>query len=393
MAQTSRLDKRSAARKKVSALAGKRVVIVTDWLTTYGGTEKVVKAVSELYPDAPIYTSQYSEKEVDWFRGKDVRTGWVNWFPARLRKILSVPRALYFSRLDLSEFDVVLSITTAESKGVKTHPSQLHISYLQGPPTQYFWGMYDEYVKNPGFGIFNVVVRFFFKLLVGPLRKLDYRFAQRPDILLANSSYSAAEIKRYYKRQARVVFPPVDIDQFQLGKNKKYGNFFISTSRQVNWKRLDIAVRACIQTGDRLVLVGSGAEHAALVKLANHHRNIEFLPTISDTMQLAKMLSQAKGFIFPSLEPFGIAPIEALSAGVPVLAYQKGGALDYVRPGKNGIFFTEQTVSSAVAAIQQFKKTHFDAAVVSASVRRFSSTEFTRNFSRVVENAAYKVQA
>ncbi|MDO5343396.1 MAG: glycosyltransferase [Candidatus Saccharibacteria bacterium] len=365
-----------------ACLRGKKVAIVTDWLTTYGGAEKVVKTVAELYPEAPIFTSQYSEREVNWFCGRDVRTGWVNWLPARLRKILSIPRAMYFSRLKLREFDIIISITTAESKGIKTRPDQLHISYLQGPPTQYFWGMYDEYVKNPGFGAFNPVVRFFFRLLVGPLRKLDYNYAQRPDVLLANSSYSAAEIEKYYHRKATVVFPPVDVDKFRPSDEKD--DFFISTSRQVNWKRLDLAVAACLQTGQRLKLVGGGAEHDALVKLASGDENIEFIPTVTNAEELAALVSRAKGFIFPSLEPFGIAPIEALSAGVPVIAYQRGGAMDYIEDGKNGVFFAEQTTASLVEALRRFERMTFDTTTVTQSARRFSTAHFKRQFMSLV---------
>jgi len=177
-------------------LKGKKVAIVTDWLTTYGGAEKVVLTVSEIFPEAPIFTSQYSEKEVDWFSDKQVKTGWLNIFPAKMRKILPVGRVLYFRNLGkkLKSFDVVISICCAESKGLNLSKKQLHISYLQGPPIQYYWGMYDDYVNNPGFGKLSFLVRFFFKILVNPLRKNDFKLAQKPDFLIANSSYSKDEI-------------------------------------------------------------------------------------------------------------------------------------------------------------------------------------------------------
>ena len=147
-------------KNTVEQLDNKKIAIVADWLTTYGGAEKVVLTVHEMFPDAPIYTSQYSRKNLNWFDDCDVRTGWVNIFPSFLRKILSIPRAIYFSKLNLKEYDVIISISTAESKGIKTSSDQLHISYLQGPPIQYFWGMYDQYVENPGFGRLNFLVRF-----------------------------------------------------------------------------------------------------------------------------------------------------------------------------------------------------------------------------------------
>ena len=364
-------------------LKDKKVVIVADWLTTYGGAEKVVKAVHEIFPEAPIYASQYSKKQINWFEDCDVRTGWVNIFPASLRKILSIPRAIYFSRLNLSDYDIIISIVTAESKGVKTGPNQLHISYLQGPPTQYFWGMYDKYVENPGFGRLNFFVRFFFKLLVRPLRKVDYKYAKRPDFMIANSTYSKNDILKYYGRQSTVVFPPVEIDKFKINPNKE--DFLISTSRQVNWKRLDLAVEACKITGNKLVLVGSGAEHEKLVKLAGGSSLIEFVPLIKNANELASLVGRASGFVFPSLEPFGIAPIEALSTGTPIIALKAGGALDYVKEGKNGIFFDDQTVDSLAAGIKKFNKTKFDTSIVSDSVKSFSEKNFKRSFENFIK--------
>ena len=364
-------------------LKDKKVVIVADWLTTYGGAEKVVKAVHEIFPEAPIYASQYSKKQINWFEDCDVRTGWVNIFPASLRKILSIPRAIYFSRLNLSDYDIIISIVTAESKGVKTVPNQLHISYLQGPPTQYFWGMYDKYVENPGFGRLNFFVRFFFKLLVRPLRKVDYKYAKRPDFMIANSTYSKNDILKDYGRQSTVVFPPVEIDKFKINPNKE--DFLISTSRQVNWKLLDLAVEACKITGNKLVLVGSGAEHEKLVKLAGGSSLIEFVPLIKNANELASLVGRASGFVFPSLEPFGIAPIEALSTGTPIIALKAGGALDYVKEGKNGIFFDDQTVDSLAAGIKKFNKTKFETSIVSDSVKSFSEKNFKRSFENFIK--------
>lgn len=371
--------------KNPAWLKGKKVAIVTDWLTTYGGAEKVTKTVSDMFPDAPIFTSQYSEREIDWFRGRDVRTGWLNIFPAKLRKILGVFRLWYFSRLDLSEFDVIISIAIGESKGVKTSPGQLHVSYLQGPPVQYYWGMYDQYIENPGFGSFNPVVRFFFRLLVRPLRQKDYALAQRPDILIANSTYSASETERYYDRNAAVVFPPVEVDVFRPSQKK--GDYFISTSRQVNWKRLDVAIEAFSKTGQKLLLVGGGAEHDRLVEMAKGVENIEFIEVVKDLKRLADLVSSARGFIFPSLEPFGIAPIEALSAGVPVIAYGKGGALDYVIDGENGVLFKEQTGESLIAALNKFEKMQFDKSAVARSAQRFSTAHFQRDFYKIIKEA------
>ena len=369
-------------RKNPAWLKGKKVAIVTDWLTTYGGAEKVVKTLHEIFPEAPILTSQYSKKDIDWFDDCDVRTGWLNIFPAKLRKFLGPLRVIYFSNLKLREFDVIISSCIAESKGIKTGEGQLHISYLQGPPTQYYWGMYDDYVKNPGFGKLNGIVRFFFKLLVKPLRENDYQLSKCPDYIIANSTYSAKEVETYYHRQAVVVFPPVDVDKFR--PNAETGDFYISTSRQVNWKRLDLAVEAFRDLDAKLILVGGGAEHDKLVALAAGSANIEFVPTINDSKELAQLVSKAKAFIFPSLEPFGIAPIEALSAGVPVIAYKKGGVLDYVIENKNGVFFPEQTAESLKMAVLLFEKKRFNKKEVSATAKSFSKDNFKKTIEQFI---------
>lgn len=370
------------SQKNPAWLKGKKVAIVTDWLTTYGGAEKVVKTLHEIFPEAPILTSQYSKKDIDWFDDCDVRTGWLNIFPAKLRKFLGPLRVVYFSNLKLGEFDVIISSCIAESKGIKTREDQLHISYLQGPPTQYYWGMYDDYVKNPGFGKLNGIVRFFFKLLVKPLRENDYQLSKRPDYIIANSTYSAKEVEAYYHRQAAVVFPPVDVDKFR--PSAETSDFYISTSRQVNWKRLDLAVEAFRDLDTKLILVGGGAEHDKLVALAAGSANIEFVPTINDSKELAQLVSKAKAFIFPSLEPFGIAPIEALSAGVPVIAYKKGGVLDYVIENKNGVFFPEQTAELLKKAVLLFEKKRFNKKEVSATAKSFSKDNFKKTIEQFI---------
>lgn len=228
-----------------------RIALVCDWLTTPGGAEKVLLELHHLYPDAPIYTSQYSKKGISWFNDADVRTGWLQIFPKSFRKVLGPLRQIYFSHLDLSAYDLVISVTGAEAKAVKTvrtpkdtkqplkkpsqHPespkkntlsshystddvkSQYHkahhLCYCH-VPTQYYWQMYDKYVENPGFGFLNPLVRLAFKLLVKPLRQADFESAQRPDQFITISRYAAAQIKQYYHRDAVIIAPPVDVNAF-----------------------------------------------------------------------------------------------------------------------------------------------------------------------------------
>lgn len=366
----------------------KKIALVCDWLTVVGGAEKVLLAVHRLYPDAPIYTSQYRPKGIDWFRDADVRTGWLNWVPAGLKRFIPFLRQWYFSRLDLSNYDVVISITGAEAKAVKTDPSTVHISYMHAP-VQYYWTLYDQYLENPGFGLLNPLARFGLKLLVGPLRKADYNAAQRPDIVIANSTYIAGEIKKYYGRDSEVIWPNVDVEKIgELARaieRPKQPHHFILCGRQVSWKRMDIAIEAAKRTKNHLLLAGSGPEHAALRALAGESEYITFLPRYNGVEEIVGHLAASRAFIFPSLEPFGIAAVEALAAGTPVIALAKGGALDMIEPGVNGMFFDEQTAESLARAMEEFDEGKFDRAAVMASAQKFSEAAFVRKMSQIVE--------
>ena len=359
-----------------------KVAIVCDWLTNVGGAEKVLLEIHKLYPKAPIYTSKYSPRGIDWFLKADVRTGWLQIFPVCLRRFLGPLRQRWFRKLDLSEYDLIISVTGAEAKAVRaTKPGAKHISYCH-VPTQYYWQMYDEYVKNPGFGFLNPVVRFFFKLLVKPLREKDFEAAQYVDEFVTISDYAKDLILKYYKREATVIHPPVEIKDF-VYKNKEEGNYYIVTSRQVTWKRLDLAVKACMKLKRELIVVGEGPEHGRLVKMASNSEFVKFVPLVGKG-ELAEYLSEARGYIFPSLEPFGIAPVEAMAVGTPVIAFGKGGALDYIQNGKNGILFEKQNVTSLKAAILEFEKKKFDRSKISESVREFSVERFDQEMKEFV---------
>ena len=376
-----------------------KVALVCDWLTNVGGAERVLKTLHDIYPEAPIYTSQYSKKGIDWFNDADVRTGWLQIFPSGLRRFFGPLRQGYFSHLDLSDYDLIISVTGAEAKAVKKGKAK-HICYCH-VPTQYYWQFYDQYVENPGFGILDPFVRVFFKLLAKPLRKADYKSAQLPDQFVTISKYSAGLIKQFYGRESVIIAPPVNVrffnskEQHKKGKsqaevlhkpveNSKYTTTYITTSRQVTWKRLDLAVKACLKNGQPLTLIGDGPEHNNLVKLAKNSPLITFLPTMDQT-ELKKYLAMSKAYLFPSLEPFGIAPVEALAAGCPVIAYGEGGALDYIKDGKNGLLFSKQSVSSLSAALEKFDKTTFSTSEISKSAEYFAEDRFIGEIKELVE--------
>lgn len=381
------------------------IALVCDWLTTPGGAEKVLLELHHMYPDAPIYTSQYRPRKINWFRDATVKTGWLNLFPACLRKFLGPLRQVYFSHLDLSSYNVVISVTGAEAKSVKTRKkprkqrtctgctssSTYHLCYCH-VPTQYYWQMYDKYLKNPGFGVLDPLARLGIKLLVKPLRQADFRAARRPDQFVTISNYAAEQIQKYYDRVAEVVAPPVEVGKFsQSHRRPKLSTdfstgYYIISCRQAPWKRVDLAIQACLKLQKPLLVIGDGAEHANLVKLAGESPYIKFIPWI-DSGELAAYLEYASGYIFPSLEPFGIAAVEALAAGCPVIAYAEGGSRDFVQPGKNGILFSEQTVDSLASALEDFSTQKFDRQVIKQSATAFKAQRFREQIKHLVATA------
>lgn len=362
-----------------------KVAIVCDWLNGIGGAERVVLELHRLYPEAPIYTSQYDTSKIDWFKDADVRTTWLQHLPKRLKKFLPVLRAWTFSRLDLSDYDLVISSSGAEAKGVKTGPNTVHICYCHSP-THYYWIRTEEYLKRPGFPFgFNWLARLGLKLLLGPLKRWDRQAAKHPDVMLANSTHTQSMIQKYYKRDSTVVFPPVEVDRFKIRGRAPLRHGFVVAGRQTPYKRIDLAIAACNELKVPLIVIGNGPEHKRLVKMAE--RNVTFLTKVSD-FEMIEHFQTALGFIFPTnTEDFGIAPVEAMAAGTPVVAYGKGGPLDYVIPGKTGYLFNKLNTKSVVQAIEALQAKNFNHEVIAEHSNTFSVTAFSRNMKTVVKDA------
>jgi len=363
-------------------MAGRKVAIVCDWLLGIGGAERVVLEIHKLYPDAPIYTSQYDTSALELFRFEgtenlDVRATWLQKLPKSLKKFLPLLRAWTFSRLDLSEYDLVISISGAEAKGVKTGPRTTHICYCHSP-THYYWSRYDEYMSRPGFpkGL-NWLARLGLRLWVGPLRRWDKRAAKRPDYMVANSTHTQEMIKKYYKRDSVVVHPPVDTDRFKITGKPPLRHGFVTAGRQTPYKRIDLAVQACTELGVPLVVIGNGPEHRRLEKMAG--RNVTFLTQVNDN-EIVSHFQTALAFIFPTnVEDFGVVGVEAMAAGTPVIAYGKGGPRDYVIPNKTGLFFEKQDAKSLVKVLETAMNKKFDYEAIATRAQAFSVTSFRKN--------------
>ncbi len=350
-------------------LQGLKVAIVHDWLVG-GGAERVVAELHKLFPEAPIYTSYCTPEWRERLDNK-VITGWLQHF-GRLRKFMGLGRIWWFTRLDFSAYDLVISSSGAEAKGIRVPKNTLHVNYCHAP-THYYWSRYDEYMAHPGFGVLDPLARFGLRLLVAPLRRWDYKAAQRPDLMLANSTHIQAEIKKYYRRDAEVLFPPVDTSRFQgkTSANKRHG--FVIVGRQTPYKRVDLAVAACTKLGLPLTVVGNGPDHQRLRAMAGP--SITFVADATDA-DVVRYFQSAEAFIFPLIDDFGVVSLESLAAGTPIIALHGGGALDYVVPGKTGEFFAEQTVDSLCEALKTFQPEKYDHAAIREAAQAFSPEHF-----------------
>ena len=357
-----------------------RVAIVHDWLVG-GGAELVVEQLHKLYPDAPIYTSYATHEWQDRLDGK-VHTGWLQYF-GPVRKFIPLFRIWWFTHLNFDGYDLVISSSGAEAKGIKVPEGTIHINYCHAP-THYYWSRYDEYMEHPGFGRFDGLARLGLRLLVAPLRKWDYKAAQRPTYMIANSRHIEREIKKYYNRDSTVIHPPVYMERFLKTDNAhlpRHG--FLISGRQTPYKRFDLAVQACTQLGVPLTVIGEGPDNDRLCKMAGP--TITFLGKASDAV-VEREFASATAFLFPPLDDFGVSAVEALASGTPVIAYKAGGALDYVIPSKTGEFFDEQTPESLAEAIRSFQPERYSSSAIRVFAERFSSENFQHRIARFIRD-------
>lgn len=346
----------------------------------------MVLAMHDAFPDAPIFTSVFAPENMPLFQKLDVRTSFLQKLPKPLRKfhkLFPMLRVLAFRKLDLSEYDIILSSASAEAKQVrKTRAEQVHICYCH-TPIRYYWSHYEEYKKDPSFGKLNFLVRFLMPIMVPPMKKVDFDAAQKVDLFLANSNETKKRIKKYYRKDAVVLHPPTDLHEFKIAK--KHENYFVAIGRQIPYKRFDLAIKACNELGAKLKLFGTGPTRAFLEGLAGD--KIEFFDG-TERAKIIEALSRSRGLIFPAEEDFGLVSVEALASGVPVIGFNKGGTLDIVEDGKTGILFKKQTASEVKKAIKRRQKTRFDAKKLRASAKKFDKTVFITKLRKIINNYA-----
>lgn len=365
-----------------------KVAIVHDWLTNMGGAERVILAMHEAFPEAPIYTSVYEPDKLPLFKGLDVRTTSLQNWPSALRRFhrfFPSLRVKAFQELDLDAYDIILSSSSAESKQVrKTRPDQVHICYCH-TPIRYYWSHYEQYRKDPGFGKLNWFMRLAMPLIVPPLKRADYAAAQKVDVFIANSTEVQKRIRKYYGKPAVVVHPPVDAERFtKLAKPLGKRSGYVALGRQVPYKRVDLAVAACTSLKLPLTVIGSGPEHDKLVAMAGD--TVQFVTDATDEA-VAAYLASARGFIFPAEEDFGIVQVEALAAGTPVIAYASGGSEDIVKDGEGGITFDSQDSISLQNALMRAEQTSFEPAKLQRIAKRFHRALFVTKIRKIVADS------
>ncbi len=359
-----------------------RVALVHDYLNQYGGAERVLEELHELFPTAPVYTSMYwPEKMSAKIRGLDVRTSFMQKLPLVTRNhqpfLLLYPLA--FESFDFSSFDVVISNSSAFCKGVVTSPDTLHICYCL-TPMRWVWN-YHAYVERERLGALARVV---LPAAISQLRSWDVATAQNVDRFLAISRTVAARIGKYYRRDATVIYPPVNCDAFTLPASR-VDNYYLIVSRLIPYKRIDLAVDAFTKLGLPLKIVGSGGRDLPALR-ARAGKNVEFVGRVSDA-ELKQLYASCRGLVFPGEEDFGIAPLEANASGRPVIAYAGGGALDTVVDGRTGTLFPRQNVQSLIDAVRRTEALAWDSDQLRAHARQFDRQVFREQLRQFVADS------
>lgn len=357
-----------------------KVALVHDYLNQMGGAERVVLALHELFPDAPLYTSIYDPKRVDAaFREIDVRTSFMQKLPL-VKKHHQPFLPLYpfaMEKLDLRGFDLVLSSSSAFGKGVITRPETMHICYCH-TPMRWCWN-YEEYVEREQLGKLTRGILPFF---ITGLRVWDQTTSMRVDHFIANSPVVAERIAKYYRREAVVIPPPVEADRFTFDPTIEVEDYYLIVSRFMPYKRIDLAIQACNALHLPLVIIGGGRDEQRLRRLAGP--TIRFLGRLPDA-EVLHYYAHCRALILPGEEDFGITPLEAQASGRPVIAYGAGGALASVIDGVTGTFFAEQTVESLTVALEAFDERAFDRQTIRNHALEFDKPRFHRRMLQFIE--------
>ncbi|WP_298043211.1 glycosyltransferase family 4 protein [uncultured Campylobacter sp.] len=358
--------------------------LIHDWFSTYAGAEKCIESFTNVWDDFEIYglidfLSDANRDKI--LKGKRAHTSFIQRLPFakdKYRNYLPLfPLAI--EQFDLSDYDVVLSSSHAVAKGVLTHSNQLHIAYVH-TPIRYAWDLYHQYLRESGLdrGLKGMLAKYF----LHKIRLWDASTANRVDHYVANSRYIARRIKKTYGKPSDVIYPPVDVDKFTLREAKE--EFYLTASRMVPYKKIDLIVEAFSQTDKKLLVIGDGPDMAKIKSKAG--KNVELLG-FADDETMADLMGRAKAFVFAAEEDFGITPVEAQACGTPVICFGRGGARETVRDGESGLYFMEQNAKELLAAVAKFEQNYdkFEPTKIRENSLKFSRARFEAEIKSYVE--------
>ncbi len=370
-----------------------KVAIVYDRVNKWGGAERLLLTLHEIFPESPLYTSFYSPEKAKWAQNfPRIYTSKLNIisFLRTKHELLGTLMPLIFESFDFSRYDLVISVTSEFAKGIITKGITSHICICL-TPTRYLWSHYGEYFKG---GIMKDAIKIFSRPFVAHLRKWDVVSAYRPDKIVAISRDVQNRVKKYYNRESQIIFPPFDynyfnsfkIQSYDTGKQTGKQKYFLIVSRLVPYKKVDLAIEVFNELfvkdkSKKLLIAGKGSQEKRLKKYSRG--NIEFLGELTDK-KLASYYRNARALIMPQYEDFGLVSVEAQSFGIPVIAYNKGGARDTIIDGVTGIFFDKQNKQSLTRAVERFERTKFDRSKIIENAKRFSKENFKKSFLRLI---------
>ncbi len=366
-----------------------RIAIVYDRLNKFGGAEQVLLALRSAFPEAVLFTSVHEKTQTPWLGNWEVRTSFLQHIPfaKNHHEWFGWLMPLVFESLDLSSFDVVISVTSEAAKGVLTTPHQLHICYCL-TPTRYLWSHTHEY----GNGIFGWMKKYVFS----KLRQWDFIASTRPDFFIPISKHVEKRISKFYRREcAPVIYPPVQVTHSKnQHKEKVVSNtpdtlslapdpYFLVVSRLVPYKKIEIAIEACMRSSKQLIVVGTGSDMARLQQVAANTQYVSFVGFVSDT-ELSTLYTHATALLCPQEEDFGIVSLEAQSYGLPVISYRNSGVAETIHENRTGLLFSAQTAESLEKTMHEFEKKDWDKETIKKSVESFATQRFVREFQQVV---------
>jgi len=362
-------------------MQNKRIAIVYDRVNKWGGAERILLALHKIFPEAPLFTSVYESQRAEWAKEFIVYTSFLQKIPfAKSRhELFALCMPIAFEDFNFDKFDVVISVTSEAAKGILTKPQTKHVCICL-TPTRYLWSGYKEYFNNS-------FLRWISKPAVSYLRAWDKIAAQRPDVYIAISKEVKGRIKRYYERESTVVYPPLTLKKTQSIRNSegltnKYFLVVSRLSRFTQYKRVDLAVKACTKFNLPLIVVGDGD-----IEYFKHFagKTVSFTGKIPEE-DLVQYYKSCKALIFPGKEDFGLTMVEAQSFGKPVIAYKAGGALEIVKEGQTGEFFVAQNVSSLAAALKSFCENDYNSKECIENAQRFTFERFEKEIKSILDS-------